>query len=396
MAQSRELYTLLPLDEYARIMGIHPDAWNQCINPVSPYPGECDRVWIQNGWLDFASGRIVGREDVAQAIVTAEEMIGRRLGYQVAPTWTISEEHDWPLPARGAQVRYPPIQADWGYIIAGGQRALTMIDEDAAIVYSDADGDGVLDTATINITAAQMTAAGASREEVAVFFADETDDRWWIRYLTITEDAATGDITIVGRRSQFVDPDNWLVADDIDLSVNANFVAVADVYRRYNDLSQPAQVVWKGGADLGCDTTLCADTCQTSCLSVDDKRLSIVRVIPGSYAAGAWTLASFSESRLPDKARLWYQHGKALTSDLRIEASLAEAIVRLANTLLIEEPCDCAQTKYRWQRDRKEMDINTYDAALAMSAFGSTMLGALFAWNVVKRLDPIAGGSALT
>ncbi len=394
MARADE-YTLLPLDYYARLMAIHPDAFNQVVNPVNPYAGACERVWIQYAWMDYDTGRNVGREELAQAIYTAEEMIAYACGFWPAPLWSAGEEKNWPRPARGRQVRYPPINTNWGYVIEGGQRALTMIDEDAPVVYSASILGGVLDTATINITAAQMTAASASREEVAVFFADEITDNWWISYLTITEDATTGDITIVGRRSQFVDPDLWEVSNDIALNVNANFVTAVDVYRRYNDPSQPAQVVWKGGMDA-CSTTLCADTCQTSCLSVDDVRQGIVRTIPGTYSGGAWAASAFSIGRLPDKTRLWYYHGILQNRNMQIRPPLAEAIVRLANTYLVAEPCGCDQTRHRWQRDREEADINTYDAAMAMSYFGTTMRGAVFAWSVIKRLAPLATGGALT
>ena len=145
-----------------------------------------------------------------------------------------------------------------------------------------------------------------------------------------------------------------------------------------------------------CSTTLCADTCQVSCLSVSDPRNSIVHVIPGTYSAGAWAASSFSLGRLPDKARLWYQHGLLLQRNLQIKPPLAEAIARLANTYLIAEPCGCDQTRHRWQRDREEADVNSYDAAMAMSYFGTTMRGAVFAWSVIKRLAPLATGGALT
>jgi hypothetical protein len=75
---------------------------------------------------------------------------------------------------------------------------------------------------------------------------------------------------------------------------------------------------------------------------------------------------------------------------------MAEAIVRLANTYLVDAPCGCSQTRHRWERDREEQEINTIDAALCMSAFGTTMRGAMFAWSVVKRQPPIAHGGALT
>jgi len=390
-----ENYTLLCIDDWARYMAIHPDAWNQVVNPTNPYAGDCDRVWIQNAWLDQTTGRIVGREDVATAIATAEEMIAHALGYWPAPRWELLEERPWPRPARGAQWQYPPIKLNWGYIIEGGKRKLEEIDLANVPVYSASIAGGVLDTATINILAADMTAAGAIPEEVAVYFAGETEDIWQIRCLDVTEDPLTGDVTVVGRRSQFVDPDLWLEPDDIDLSVNANFVATVDVYRRYNDTSEQAQIVWKG-ASGACDPTICTTSCQTACVSIDNPRLSIVRALSGTYAAGVWSEACFSYPRLPDAARFWYYNGALLQSNGRIKPMMAEAIVRLANTYLIAEPCGCAQTKYRWTRDREEQEINTIDAALCMSAFGTTMRGAMFAWSVVKRQPPIAHAGALS
>jgi len=392
-------YTLLSVDHYAWLMAIHPDAFNQCVNPDVPYPGACERVWIQYGWLDNTAGRIVGRMELAQAILTAEEQIAYAMGFWPAPGWSASEEHTWPRPARGAQTSYPPLQTNWGYVISGGQRALTTILADAPVAYSDANGDGYLDTATITLTAAQMAAASASREDVAVFHVDQTHDDWLIRDLEITEDATTGDVTIRGWRSQFVDRNLWEVPDDIDITVNGNFVGAVDVYRRWTDPSQPAQVVWQGGTFGGCATTLCADTCQTACISVEKEREGIVRAIPGTYASGSWSLASFQVARLPDKTRLWYEHGldrRWTREKWRIRPDLAEAIARLANTLLPAEPCGCDQTKWRWQRDRQERDLNTFDAAQAMHYFGTTMAGALFAWSVCKRHKPLALGGALT
>ena len=271
---------------------------------------------------------------------------------------------------------------------------MTEILADEAVTYSDPDGDGVNEWATITITAAEMAAAGAEPEEVAVYFDGETDDIWQIRCLTVEEDDA-GNVTITGWAAQFVDPDLWLVADEVDLSVAGNFVATVDIYRRYNDPEEQCQVVWKGGGDT-CDPAICATTCQDSCIGINDPRLSIVRAMPGTYSAGSWTSAAFSVGRLPDAARFWYYNGLLLQPNGRIKPTMAEAIVRLANCYMIDEPCGCAQTKHRWDRDREEQEINTMDVALASSAFGTTMAGAVFAWNVIKRMPPIASGGALT
>lgn len=390
-----DTWTLLCIDDWARYMAIHPDAWNQVTNCLAPYPGACERVWIQHGWLDHDSGRILGREDVARAIATAEEMIAHALGFWPAPTWIAGEEHPWPLPARGAQIAFPPIATTWGHVIEGGRRALTAIALGTGVTYSDADGDGVNEVASVTVTAAQLAAAGAQPEEVAVFFTGETDDTWMIRCLSMSEDATTGNVTLTGRTSQFTDPDLWLVADDVDLCIAANFETRVDVYRRWNDPEEQAQVVWKGSGGT-CDPAICSETCQDACVSISDGRLGLLRVMPGTYSAGTWTAACFSQGRLPDAVRLWYRSGLLLESNGRIKPMLAEAIIRLANTYLVDEPCGCAQTKHRWERDRTEQDINTYDAQLCMSAFGSTMKGALFAWSVVKRIPPIARGGALT
>src|SRR5512139_1242532 len=389
-----DTWTLLCIDDWARYMAVHPDAWNQAINCLGPYAGACDKVWLQNGWLDQTNGRITGREDVAIAIATAEEMIAHALGFLPAPTWIVAEEHEWPRPARGAQWQYPPIQLDWGHIIDGGQRALTLIDDAVAVVYSDEDGDGTDDTATITIAVGLMTAAGASAEEVAVFWETETDDTWQIRCLNVSEDAA-GNVTITGRRSMFADPDGWLVADDIDLCVDANFVTHVDVYRRWNYPLYQAQLIWKGGGD-SCTPAPCAEICQSACITIEDARRGMVRAIPSTYTNGAWAKAAFSQGRLPDAVRFWYHSGMLLQSNGKIKPMLAEAIVRLANTYMVDQPCGCAATMQRWTRDREEQDINSYDAQLCMSAFGSTMKGALFAWSVIKRIPPLARGGALS
>ena len=55
-----DTWTLLCIDDWARYMAIHPDAWNQVTDCYLPYAGACERVWLQYGWLDQTSGRIIG------------------------------------------------------------------------------------------------------------------------------------------------------------------------------------------------------------------------------------------------------------------------------------------------------------------------------------------------
>jgi len=379
--------TLLPLDRYAEIMAIHPDAFNQVYNPEQPYPSDCNDVWLAHGYTGGAD-RITGRYDVCQAIATAEGQLASFLGFSVAPDWTANEEHPWPYPKRGIQTMYPPIQCNRGYISGAGVRATSVIEADAAIAYSDEDGDGVPDTATITIAAVTWAASAAVLGEVAVFYADQTDDLYRIRNLSISENDA-GQLVITGRRSYFVDPDLWLDDEEINLDTDGNFLTTVDVLRRYNDTSQAQELVFRGTPATLCGTELCVDTTQDACLIVDNHRIGTVLVIPGSYDDG-WTWACFTNNLTPNAVRLWYYAGLPLQADGRIRPDLAEAIVRLANTYLPEAPCGCDLTRERWKRDREEQDMNSFNIAMAESFFGSTRRGASFAVSVARRLGPIA------
>lgn len=404
--------TLLPIDTYAKIMTISPNAWNQVVNPEAPTHGAaCDRVWLQFGYQDN-SDRTMGREDIAQAIATAEEAIARVLGYWPAPRWIINERKTWPRPRRGCQYRTPPLETNWGYVLAGGtENTDTIIDQGAAIVYSDADGDTVLDTATITIAAADMTAADATVDDVAVYYPDSyiglpiypVSERWRIKPLTIRTNSVTGDVVITGRRAQFVDPTEWLENDDVNLSVNASFISTVDVRKRFNLPTSSAQFVWKPEEALLCTSVpACSETCQTACLIVDDERTGTVRILPATYtvATEAWAYNNLTICCSPSQAALNYQAGWYRNIPGWMEADwmqpmLAEAIVRLANVYMPDIPCGCDLVQRKWKRDREEQDMNAVDVALAMSAFGSTARGALFAWGVVKRQGPLGGAGSL-
>jgi len=186
----------------------------------------------------------------------------------------------------------------------------------------------------------------------------------------------------------------------VDQSDATQFLTTVDIYRRYLDTTQQANLVYQSQDTSDCVYPPCGENCQTACVQIEDDRNSIVRVLPATYSAGHWTYEGFTNGLVPDFARVWYLGGFWRRVGNWIEADwmhppLAEAIVRLANTYLPEAPCDCEKTQQRWLRDREEQDINNLDTALAMSAFGTTMRGAVFAWSVIKRMNPLAGSGTL-
>lgn len=413
MARS-DTVTLLPLDTYARMMAINQCSFNQVFNPTGPYPTECNEVWLQSSWVG-TSERLVGRDEIATAVATAEEMIAEALGFWPAPKFIAADEKQWPLQRRGAQVRYPPYRLSYGEFIGAGRENIdTLISASESITYTDRDGDGVLDTATITITAAQLAAAGANWQEIAVYYPAvyldwslyPRDESWRIKPFRVVRNPNTGNVTLTANRCQFVRPDLWEDDAAVDQSDFTAFITTVDVYRRYLDTSQQAQLVYTTEGPDDCLYPPCNEQCQNACVVIgnqDDRRNGIVKALAANHSVGGWTYQSFLENQYPDHVRTWYLGGAWKKINNWIEADLlqqnhpamAEAIVRLANTYLPEAPCDCNRTQSRWKRDREEQDINNIDTALAMSAFGTTMRGAVFAWSVVKRLNPLGGGGSL-
>ena len=155
------------------------------------------------------------------------------------------------MPKRGFQINYPTLQTRWGYVITPGIPAQATIELCAPVVYTDVDGDGVLDTATITVTAAAMAAVGANILEVnlyppTTYFLDacgEHTPEWRIRPFKICADAITGDVTITLNRCQLVLPHLWLNDDPLSLDDDANFLTCLDVMRDYTDTGTQAQIV---------------------------------------------------------------------------------------------------------------------------------------------------------
>src|SRR3972149_4188845 len=165
-----DTYTLLSLDAYSYILGIAPPHFSGAAGAsIFPAGGQCDAIWHQFQWQ---SSDRVSREELAQAIATAEEEIARVLGFWPAPMFITNEIHPYPrhyrpelitqgLTTRG-QLR--SIRADYAKFISAGQRGTTFVGT-PAIIRSDADGDGFDETVTVSIANALTDAC-----EVKVYF----------------------------------------------------------------------------------------------------------------------------------------------------------------------------------------------------------------------------------
>jgi len=408
MARAEQV-TKLPLDRWAKLLGLNPLHFNGIYDPGHPMDS-CEQPWMQWEWQD--SDR-VSREEVARAIHEAEEDIEKALGYRLLPTWETDEWQATIRPFRAdlfnlnisdvrgmAQV----IESDWGYIVSGGIRAKTLIDDAVAIVYSDTDGDGYTETATIIVA----VTAGTSPSELHVYLPGFSgNDEYEVRPLTSV--SVVGAVaTIVFRREQVVRPELY---DDlmppstdshqrgVDGLVDANFETTVDVYRVYNDPQTQVSFLWEpfnSNCDCGSSGCVhCAYSTQTGCLIVrGNPRQGLLGYFPGSWNATTqvFDAETWAVSRQPDIVRLYYYAGwrdKNLSyPTIQMDRHWERVVAYYAASKLERGVCECSNVHEfvsRWQRDLaiagKEESLRVPDSMLD-NPFG-TARGAVYAWRRV-------------
>lgn len=398
--------TKLPLDTFARILGINPLHFNQVTTDQLPAV-TCSQPWKQWAWQESQK---VGREDIAQAIKQAEDDIERKLGDFILPTWVVDHRQNtarlwnprW-FNLSGLDLRSFPshVQLPQGYFISGGIEAKSLISANVPITYTDEDGDGYDELATIS-----FSTTVTDPEEIAVYFPEESgSDAWEIRPLRSV--AISGGIcTITMHKHQLVKPDLWeaLNPGPVDGDDNENFLAAVDAYRHYNDPQTQVNFLWTTiGSQCGCgsDTcVLCQQTTQTGCLDAIDFRHGIVGFRPGSWDAvnSQFTSEEFSVGRNPDRLRLWYRAGwqdkKLDYPHLEMDRYWAQAVTYYALTLLDRPLCGCENLTTvvrKWAEDfalswGNQNASQSYDLSASMleSQFGTTR-GGLFAWQRAKE-----------
>jgi hypothetical protein len=323
--------TLLSLDEYAAIIGIDPVHFNQVTigDPIGDtgYPLDPatlpDMPMVQYSWqMDDR----IGREEIAQAIASAEEQMMEWLGYALRPTWAYSKLVEVPRPndvllwnGTGLNPRgdWQTIKAGQGYFIAGGAERKDLVASGQSIVYSDANGDGYFETATVAVSTSVTEPS-----EIAVYYPGQfADDTFEIRPTKVTIDSNTGVATVTFRREQVVNLDllETFHATAVEGLDDANFLTVVDVYRHWTDPSLQVQLEWHGGLCGWCNTIAgsnpgcgaCTGGFGYGCLSPRDARLGRLAYSPGSWDAtsNSWLSTPWQGWRQPDSLRLYFQHG---------------------------------------------------------------------------------------
>lgn len=323
------------------------------------------------------------RDVVARAI---REAFGKMTTYLHYPPKPIFVYEDIPL-GGGVLIERQELRLKYGHIQAVGQRATTLIEAGATIVYSDVGGLGVSDTATIAVT----VPAATPTSEVSIFFkvSDGAPSAAEARYeiVPVTRSRSGNTVTLTAHRANFVKPNgiwaqpyenpNYQERNAGTTTDATQFITQVDVYRVYADDTSAVILVGDGGCSATCED----DTC-TACARLIDAELGIIQV-RGTGCACVY----------PERVRVHYKAGYPMQYG-RIDPDLGIPLFRLANTLMPRQPCaECNRFYDVWVADR-ETDEGLIPPHLLSNPFG-IQRGQIDAWKAVLDYAQ-AGGGKLT
>lgn len=357
--------TLLPLDIFAAAMGIHPMHFNQVYIDEAP---PCGVVWLQYGWQ---SDNCSSREEVAQAIRSAEDSLEQYLGFSVAPKWFVNRNISL------KDHRYLQVVLPKGYYITGGARRTLLLESGASVIYStDFPGSPYKEKATITIT------SSLAPNEIALCYPDEDIEDWQIRPIKAVANN-DGTITITCQRHQLVKKHllESFTPNSVIGTEDDSFLDEIDVYRIYNDPSQQAQLYHTPACcSSGCSS--CSYEVDTGCIRSTHPKESIVIVSPANWDQEIQDYTYICPSTLNYyRVHTWFKAGWPLINNA-MDQMWTDAISKLAVTRLENVLCPCpgVQKKVSWWTET----LKTVPSNLVGCPWGYTR-GALYAYSIALK-----------
>jgi hypothetical protein len=314
----------------------------------------------------------------------------------------------------GIDWRPKTILTDRGKIISAGRRALDLIGTatvaGGALVYTDDDGDGYFETATITLPTAYTNA-----KMIKVYFAGLDGSLDWevkpVRSKTITG----GNVIIVLDAWLLIDPEIYELpptsdligppGEAIDVSDTSNYVTSVDVYLEYVDQTQPSAVFyWASDGNpcpncgiIGC--TACAYNSQNGCGIARSLHNGELAVYPATYDAdaGSWSGTIWSRCVEPDLVKLYYLSGDQSQEYLQgrstdpLSQFWAQIIVWIATARIDRPLCGCGDVQAVVDDLRTDLTFSEGGASYFVarhvldSPFG-TRKGEVKAWLRLSKL----------
>lgn len=424
---------LMPLEFFRAEIGYNPWTFNGTITSglaaqvqdthVMQTP--CNPVVKEYAWQ---AGNTYGRSELRGALLRAEQMLERFLHYSVAPKFR-EDDIRWPRLADDRMARWRPEDArgKWlsvglpvGYVIQGGVETRTVIGTGTAVTYSDPDGDGIKELATIG-----PVAYTGLTEEVALYFVlndrggweTELSERWRVQPINVVQSA--GNITITCPSWLLVRPKLQEGVNASDLVIDSSmtvFAQTVDIYRRYasaggttTDTAQ-AMVLWQTEP---CHGWWCCCGCQnpsftgntydpaatavaTARVGIKDPQLGRVNAIESVYnsTTGEWSAVipwgyDGCACTEPDRVIIRTLAGYPLASNGQMDPKWRKLVSILAAAELGGGLSGCAEANrqmYYWQQDLaktgNDKELFASSTKILNNPFG-TRRGHVYVWSQI-------------
>lgn len=369
-------WPLLSLERWRAVIGYNPwHFWGLWHSTIAPVSSACNAVVQKYAWQAADAG---GRDDIAEAIITAEHRFQGLTGFWPAPRYCKATvkfpQYPNPQVSRlgygGSDGRWISLVMPDKHIQAIGVESLTSLSSNAALVFSDADGDGVNDTFTITL-AVPTTDAG----RIAVYFkaadrlGEVRSEKWRV---PVRVSISAGTATIVGRAWNVVKPLLYETAQtDLHADDAANFVTGLEVYDRGTEIDgtteTTAQVtfIWETlpypyWCSLPANSTDPASYAYAiGRATIRDARAGIIGVGEALYdpiGAQWYSTSGWNGNgayRPPDRVEVRYLAGWPLQDNI-MSPKMERIIARFAAAEMSRRICACDNANreiYRWQFD---------------------------------------------
>lgn len=397
--------TLLPLNTFAALMGLDLFEFNQVETPYTADKA-CRDVFYQ---YSYQVPNYITREEIAQAIASAERLLAGVLGFWVAPQYITNEQralearragrygvnygYNYAYNTSGYRVN-SYVQTRYQQVITGGALARTLVGA-MAVTRVDLDGDGILEAFTVTI-ATTLTDVN----EIGVYFnsADRTtaplSEAWRLQPVTVT--IAAGVATITGHASLLVKPSLQVSygAQALDVADANTYVTSVDVYRVYTDTAEQGTATWQPYT-YGCPDLPCEAEITDICLAPINPAMGQMGVtLLDTQCCIGW--------RDPNFVTLNYLAGAALDNG-QMRTEYADWVAKLAAGLLPNLSCGCERADAILQYWRQDMTETYLTAAGAQNPVMLTVRdtqsplgfsrGALYVWKRIPYNEQIAGFS---
>lgn len=416
---------LLSVDQFRAIIQYHPFHYWGLANQIVPVTSSCNDIVAEYNYQN-ADG--VGRQNILEAIATAEERLTEQLGFSPAPHY-VTETLPWPrymdkrverMNSVGADGRWLSANLKEGYIQALGNETYQAI-ETVNLVYSDSDGDGVNDTFVATTT---LTTTETNPDYIGLYVSgiyrlngDGVSETWRLVPTKVTING-NGTVTVRGKAWIMVQPILYQGAASLpfgalDPSDPNNFMTTADVYRHYPNMDgqsiadSQAVLTWEtepwpdwgaccGGSSSVSFANSSHDPAATASVvaraGIRDAEKGIIHAAYSVYDStnGVWIAANWGLCRPPDRMTVRYLAGWPLKNG-EMDKKWQVVVARLAAAELANRLCACDAANrelYKWQFDlsraagANDEQYRIGDADLN-NPFG-TLRGQVYAWKVIQ------------